>query len=272
MLSNFNILSAVDPISEIAAHEMFVFSAGGYKIVFSNHMLIITVTALLLMLFLPLAVYRKKLIPTGFGNFIEAICVFIREEIARPFLHDRTDQYVGFLWTIFFFIVTLNLVGMIPVAKFYYLITYLLGNPSPNHLEGAPTANIYVTGALAFLAFIMIHVSGIRTQGLVNYIRNFTPPVPLVLKPLLFIIELISSVVKPFALAVRLFANILAGHILLSTVMGFIFVFKNYFVAGGSIIFAVIMSLMEVFVACLQAYIFTFLTAIFIGFSVEPEH
>ncbi len=269
-IDNFvTVLANMDPLSEVASHRIYTFILpGGTEVVFSNHMLMITFTAILLMIVLPLAVYRKKLVRHGFGNFIETICIFIREDIAKPYLHEYADKYTGFLWTIFFFIVSLNLMGMMPFEKLFIL----LSAGKLHHVGGAPTANIWVTGSLALIAFFMIHFSGIRAQGLAEYLKNFTPPVPIVIKPLLFIIEVISSLVKPFALAVRLFANILAGHILLSTVMGFIFVFKNYFVAGGSIVFAVLMSLMELFVACLQAYIFTFLTAIFISFSVSPQH
>ncbi len=262
-----NVLGSVDPLSEVAARRLFTFEMWGMEIDFSNHMLMITFTAILLMVLIPLAVFRGRLVRTGAGNFVEAICVFIREEIARPFLGKYTDDYVGYLWTVFFFIGALNLLGMVPFSRIFYILTR-----QENHFEGAATANIFITGSLAFLAFIMIHVAGIRSQGLSGYLKHFIPPVPTVLKPLLFVIELISAFVKPFALAVRLFANVLAGHILLSTIMGFIFVFKNIFVAGGSIAFAVVMSVLEIFVACLQAYIFTFLTAIFIGFSVSPEH
>ena len=264
---NIGILAELDPVKEIAAHELFRFSIFGYEVVFSNHMLMITVSSVFLMVLLPFAVRKREFVRRGLGNFIEGICVFIREDIARPFLAENTDKYVGYLWTLFFFIVTLNLFGLVPFEKFFSIFV-----GESVHIGGAATANIWVTGGLAFLSFLIIHISGIRSQGFWGYLKNFAPPVPLLIKPFVYLIEFVSSFIKPFALAIRLFANIFAGHVLISVVLSFILIFKNIIVAGGSIMFAVLMSFIELFVACLQAYIFTFLTAIFISFSITEDH
>lgn len=266
-----SILAELDPVTEIAAHKLFSFTLFGVEIVFSNHMLMVMISAILLLIIIPLSLKKKGLIRTGFGNFIEGVCVYIREEVARPFLGEQTDRYISFLWTMFFFVVTLNLMGLVPFEKIFSLISLpLLGRSS--HIGGAATANIWITAGLAIVSFVVIHVSGVRQQGFWNYLRNFAPPVPLALKPFVYLIELMSSLIKPFALAVRLFANIFAGHVLLSVILGFIMIFKSYAVAGPSLMFAVLMSFIELFVACLQAYIFTFLTAIFISFSIAGEH
>lgn len=270
-MTGIGIIAELDPVKEIAAHKLFTISVFGYEIPFSNHMLMIFVSAVLLGIIIPLSLRKNSLVRTGFGNFIEGICVYIREEVAKPFLHEKTDKYIGFIWTMFFFIVTLNLLGLVPFEKMFSLLSISLGGKA-SHIGGAATANIWITGALAIISFVMIHVSGIREQGFVKYFQNFAPPVPLALKPFVFLIEIMSSLIKPFALAVRLFANIFAGHILLSVILGFIIIFKSFAVAGPSILFAVVMSFIELFVACLQAYIFAFLTTIFISFSIAGEH
>jgi F-type H+-transporting ATPase subunit a len=198
---------------------------------------------------------------------IEVICVFIREDVARPFLKDHTDRYVGFLWSMFFFILSLNLLGMIPLNGMVWLVT-----GKHNNIYGAATANLYVTGALATFAFLLFHTAGIYEKGFVRYFATLSPKVPWPMMPFMFLMELISSFVRLFSLAIRLFANILAGHILLAVLLGFIIMFKTFVVGVASIFATTLMSLLELFVAFLQAYIFTFLTTIFIGFAISEEH
>lgn len=266
-MSFFGILAELDPVKEIAVRRLFSVTIAGKEIVFSNHMLMIAVACILLMVFVPLSLRRREIVRKGLGNFIEGICVFLREDVVRPFLGEHTDKYIGFLWTLFFFIVTLNLLGLVPLEKFFSMFA-----GRPIHWGGAATANVWITGALSVISTIVIHISGIRTQGFFHYFKNFAPPVPLFIRPFVYLIEIMSSFIKPFALAVRLFANIFAGHVLLSVILSFILIFKNFAVVGPSITFAVLMSFIELFVACLQAYIFTFLTTIFISFAVAPEH
>ncbi|MHC4289338.1 MAG: F0F1 ATP synthase subunit A [Planctomycetota bacterium] len=137
---------------------------------------------------------------------------------------------------------------------------------------GAATANLYVTGALATFAFFLFHIAGIYEKGFMKYFATLSPKVPWPMMPFMFFMELVSSFVRLFSLAIRLFANILAGHILLAVLLGFIILFKNFMVAFSSILATTLMSLLEIFVAFLQAYIFTFLTAIFIGFAISEDH
>jgi F-type H+-transporting ATPase subunit a len=257
------VLGQIEPLKEVVARELF--PIWGIKV--SNHMFMVTLAAVVLMILLPLSVRGKGLVRHGFGNLIETICVFIREEMARPFLGAATDRHIGFIWTVFFFVLTLNLLGMIPLAKF---ITLLTGRE--NHFGGTATANIWVTGSLALVAFFSIHIFGMRQQGVWGYVRNFAPHVPWPMVPFIYFLEVVGAIVRPFALAIRLFANMLAGHVVLGTLFGLIFMFKNYFVGATTVVGVVLMSLLELFVAFLQAYIFTFLTTIFIGFAVKPEH
>ena len=253
-------------LEEVASKPLFPIRIGSAEIMFTNHMLVIGVAAIVMIVVIPIFVLRSRLIPRGFYNAIEAICVFLREDVARPFLKKRTDRYIGFLWTMFFFILVMNLLGLTPLDKAVYI---LFKTP---HIGGAPTANIYVTGALATFAFLLFHAAGIYEKGFVKYFATLSPKVPWPMMPFMFFMELVSSFVRLFSLAIRLFANIFAGHVLLSVLLGFIFIYKNFMVASASLLGTTVMSLLEIFVAFLQAYIFTFLTAIFIGFAISEEH
>ena len=261
------LLAGVNPLEEVVARELFRFPLFGREVVFSNHMFMVGFTAVVLMIVLPLSVRGKGMVRRGFGNVIEMVCVFIRDEVARPFLGSRTDKHIGFIWTIFFFVLSLNLLGMVPLGKILFLIT-----GRENHLEGAATANIWVVGALSMIAFFTIHVCGMREQGVIGYIKNFIPKVPWPMVPFIYFMEIIGALVKPFSLTIRLFANMFAGHVLIATLFIFIYIFKSYGAAAVSVLAVVAASMLELLVAFLQAYIFTFLTTIFIGFAVHPEH
>jgi F-type H+-transporting ATPase subunit a len=178
---------------------------------------------------------------------------------------DEVDRYVPFLWTLFLFILFCNLLGMIP-------------------LMGSPTASIWVTGALGLIAFVMLHGAAIAKMGFFPYVKSLWPPmeVPLVigvfLKPAIFVIELVGTVIKSGVLAVRLFANMFAGHMVLGMILYFIVLAANASFAlwagitVASVLGVVALSLLELFVAFLQAYIFTFLTALFMGMALNPQH
>lgn len=258
------LLSIDNPLEEVVSKPIWSYDRWG--LVFTNHMFMIALTSVILMIGLPLAIRRKGLVPRGFKNVVETICVYLREDMARPMLHEHTDRFIGILWTMFFFILTMNLLGLTPLDKLVWVFT------KKQHWGGAATANIYVTGTLATFSFILFHLAGIREKGLVKYLATLSPKVPWPIMPFMFVMELLSSFVRLFSLAIRLFANILAGHILLGVLLGFIIMFKNYMVATASITATTLMSLLEIFVAFLQAYIFVFLTAVFIMFAVSEEH
>jgi F-type H+-transporting ATPase subunit a len=156
---------------------------------------------------------------------------------------------------------------MIPTRQIIYLVT-----GRENRLGGAATANIWIVGALSLMVFLAIHICGIREHGLRGYIRDFVPEVPWPMRPFIYVMEIIGSLVRPLSLTIRLFANIFAGHILIATLFMFIVIFRNYAVGGLTVAAVVAASLLELLIAFLQAYIFTFLSAIFIGFAVNPEH
>lgn len=242
----------------------------------SDQITMIVAAALLLMLFLPPLVRRRagtgevdRLVPTGSANLLEAVCQYFRKEVAEPALQEHTDRFIKFIWTVFFFILTMNLLGLVPLGS----ITPLFGT----HIGGTATANIWVTGTLAGMALVVFVYNGLKIGG-VHYLKHFNPGPPW-LAPLLVPLEIFGLLAKCFALAVRLFANMMAGHVLLAVLVGFILSAGASMGAVGGlgiavpvIAGAVAISLLEVFVAFLQAFIFTFLTALFLGMSVVFHH
>jgi F-type H+-transporting ATPase subunit a len=233
----------------------------------------LVVSALLLLLVVPIAVGRGKgIVPRGFRNMLEAILQFMREEVARPVLGEHTDRYIPFLWTVFLLILTANLLGFLPIG--------ILGGSIDahwQHIGGTATGNISITAALAVGAFLFIHIAGVRAQGFGPYVKNLAPHVPWPVLILLYPLEILGALVKPFALAVRLFANMIAGHIVIAVLLAFAAeglasAGPGYAISVVAIAGSVAMSLLEVFVAFLQAYIFTFLTTLFVGAAVHPEH
>ena len=207
-------------------------------------------------------------LPRGaWWNAFESLLTFIRNEVARPNLGDHeADHYVPFLWTLFVFILFLNLLGMIPFL-------------------GSPTANISVTGGLAICSFLMIHGAAVAKMGPLHYLKSLWPHIdvpymgPFVISPMVFLIELFGSVIKGVVLAIRLFANMFAGHMVLAMILTFIIVIGNAgyshlwpVVTTASVLGVVALSLLELFVAFLQAYVFVFLTALFMGMALHPQH
>jgi F-type H+-transporting ATPase subunit a len=262
-----SILAEFNPLEPVISVPLFTFSVGSWHIIVSNHMFMVAVAMVVLLVIITFAARSGGMVPKGLRNLIESVCVYLREEVARPILGENTDRYIGFIWTIFFFILTLNLLAMIPTEKIIFLIT-----GKKNHFGGPATANIWITGAMAAVTFFLTHMSGIRKYGFLKYLASLAPPVPWWIMPLIYFLEVLSALVRPFTLAVRLFANMLAGHILLATLLGLILIFKNYGVASVSLAFAIFISFLELLVAFLQAYIFTLLSSLYIGFSITSEH
>jgi F-type H+-transporting ATPase subunit a len=202
--------------------------------------------------------------PKGFSGAMEATALWVRQEVVLPNVGPHGEGYVPYLLTVFFFILTMNLLGLLPWGS-------------------TATSNISVTAALAAMAFIIIEVTGMRSLGLKGYMKTifYLPPgLPggvggALLKVLLLVvmtpIEIIGKLAKPFALAVRLFANMTSGHVLVLALLGLIFLFQSYYVGILSSALATAVMLLEIFVAFLQAFVFTLLTAVFIG-MMRAEH
>lgn len=263
-----------DLMSHVLPHRLMddpLFTVGDYEFYLTNHVLMTVVAAVLVVAVFTHVAKRVRTEGKGIeayvtrgvlANFFETICVFLRDEMTRPALGKLTDRYIPFIWTTFFFILFCNLLGMVPVGPILRFVT--LNNPQFEYWSGTATGNLAVTGGLAVVAFFMIHFVGIREAGLKGWAMHFLPG-PWFLWPLMLILEIIGSLIKPFALCVRLFANMVAGHLVIAALLGMIFTFKNYGVAAGSIFGATLISLLELFVSFLQSYIFTFLTVLFIA-------
>jgi F-type H+-transporting ATPase subunit a len=265
--SHIAVIAELNPLEPVAPVPLFEFSIGGLRIVISNHAFTVLVAAVLLLLLIPRATRSAKLVPAGLQNVVESICVFLRDQMARNVLGSHTDQYIGLLWTTFFFVLTLNLIGMIPTEKIVSLAT----GGKWNHVGGPPTANIFVTGAMAAVAIVATLVFGIRQHGFIGYLASIAPPVPWWLLPLLYPLELLSMAIRPFTLAIRLFANIIAGHMVVGTILGLILIFGKG-VAIASVPAAAALSLLDLLVAFIQAYIFTFLFTLYVGSAVSSGH
>jgi len=198
--------------------------------------------------------YKKSLVPKRLANFFEVIIVFVRDEIAEPTLGKAYTTFLPFLLTMFFFILFGNFLGLIP-----YSATF--------------TSNIAVTATLAIISFVMIQLGGIKHNGFFGYFKGLVPHgIPVLLLPLMILVEVLGLFTKPFALAIRLFANMIAGHTVILALIGLIFFMGTIFIAPVSVAFAIFIYLLEILVALIQAYIFTMLTALFIGMAVHQEH
>lgn len=198
--------------------------------------------------------YKKSLIPRGVTNLTEVLIVFVRDEIARPTIGKGNERFLPYLLTVFFFILTCNFLGLIPYGS-------------------TATSNIAVTATLAIISFVVIQIGGMMKNGVFGYFIGLVPHgIPMWLLPIMIPVEILGLFTKPFALAIRLFANMTAGHIVILALLGLIFILHTYFVVPVSVSFALFIFLLEILVALIQAYIFTMLSSLFIGMAVHQEH
>lgn len=201
--------------------------------------------------------YRRTGIshPKGIQSLLEPVICFVRDDIAIPNIgHEKYEKFMPYLLSVFFFILINNIMGLIPF---------------PPPFGANVTGNIAVTFTLAFFSFVIIQINGNKT-----YWKHIfaTPGLPVWLLPIMIPVEIIGIIAKPFALMIRLFANITAGHIIVMSLLALIFIFDSLAVAPVSIIFVIFMDCLELLVAFLQAYVFTLLSALFISLAVVEEH
>lgn len=198
--------------------------------------------------------YKKSLIPKGVSNFFEVFIIFVRDDIAKPTIGKGYETFVPYLLSAFFFIMFCNFLGLLPYSA-------------------TSTSNIAVTTSLAVSTFVVTQFGGIRKNGLFGYFKGLIPHgVPLPLLPIMAVVEILGLFTKPFALAIRLFANMTAGHIIIYALISLIFVMKTLLIAPISIGMALFIYFLEILVALLQAYIFTMLSSLFIGMAVHQDH
>lgn len=218
----------------------------------TKSVLMILVTALLMIwIFGSMAKnYKKSLVPTGAGKFFEPLVVFVRDEIAKPNIGPKYGKYMNYLLTVFFFILFLNVFGLMPFGI-------------------NVTGNIAITLALALVTFFLTQFTANK-----NYWGHifWMPGVPVPMKLIMLPIELLGVFIKPFSLLIRLFANMSAGHIIIMSLIALIFYFKNVIAGIAFPFLTFVLYLLEVLVAFLQAYIFTMLSAVYFGMANEEHH
>jgi F-type H+-transporting ATPase subunit a len=194
---------------------------------------------------------RNGSIAAGIGRFFEPIILYIRDDIAIPNIGEKHHKkYMSFLLTIFFFIWFLNILGLSPLGI-------------------NATGNIAVTFGMALLTFLITNFTANKNYWMHIF---WMPGVPVLMKIVLAPIELLGVIIKPFSLLIRLYANIQAGHIVLMSLIGLMFIFHNWLGSSLSFVLAFAISIIELLVALLQAYIFTMLSALYFGFAVEEHH
>jgi len=247
--------------------NLISFDLFGYHVAISKFKILMLVVAVLIAaIYIPLCrrVSKGEILRGPFWNAFECLLTYIRNEVAKPTLGDLADKYVPFLWTLFLFILFSNLFGMLPFM-------------------GSPTANISVTGALALVSCFFINYTGIKKNGVAGFFKGFWMKIDLpvfgpVISAFLFVIEFAGIFIRSGVLAVRLFANMFAGHMVLATVL--LFAVKvageNILLQSGVTVISLAASLalcfLELLVAFLQAYVFTFLTALFMGMATHEGH
>ena len=240
---------------------------GGYAVDMSptKHVVFMLAAALIVALLLvTAAVGSKKQHATkgrthGFAGTIEAMALYLRNEVVLPNVGHHGEAFVPFALTLFFFILVCNLFGMVPYGS-------------------TATGNISVTLTLATVTAIVVEFAGIRANGIgyLSTIFYWNKELPIVMRVIMFFVmspvEMVGKISKPFALTIRLFANMTAGHIVLLAIIGLIFTFQSWALAGIPVLLAIAISMLELFVSFLQAFIFTLLACVFIGQIRESHH
>ncbi len=234
-------------------------TSGGIEIGFTRFMAVMLIVAVILIAVLRTAAVGQGRVGRLLRGFVEPIVLYLRDAMIKPIFHEATTFYLPYFLTLFFFILAANLFGLIPFSS-------------------TVTGSINVTAALAACSLCLVIFAGIKEQGLIEFIKHICPGgVPWWLMPLLFVIEIVGIFAKCFALTIRLFANMIAGHVVSLAALCLIFILAEMTpLAGiaavpGGVGLAVFIYLLEVLVAFIQAYIFTFMTALVVGAAVHPH-
>ncbi len=225
----------------------------GLDLSITKHIVMMWVAGLILMALFGLAFRRRNLVNSGLANFLEMLVIFVRDDIVYNSLGRKEgDRLMPYLLTVFFFILTCNLLGLVPWGA-------------------TATGNVSVTAALAICSFVLIQAMGMIKQGPIKYFLNLLPKgIPVFVIPIMIPVEIIGLFTKPFALCIRLFANMIAGHAVILSLLGLVFIAK-VFLIPLPIFGAVAIGLLEIFVAFIQAFIFTLLTALFVNLAMHSH-
>ncbi len=241
-------------LEEFELHSLINLELFGVDLSINKAVIAMWIASFLVFLLLYLAARRKELVPRGLQNVMETLVQFLREEVVIGMMGKEGLPWFPFIATLFFFILGCNLIGLIPGSF-------------------TPTSNIFVTATLAMVVFISVQLAGIYKHGLLGHIGGWIPRgVPVAVAIIMFPIEVISQIAKPFSLAVRLFANMLAGHLVIISLLGLIFLFKSYLIAVFPVLGAVAIFMLEIGFSLIQAYIFTVLSAMYIADAIHGAH
>lgn len=206
------------------------------------------------------------------ANFVEVICVYLRNEF-KPILREYTDRFMPLLWTMFWFILVMNILGLVPLKD----ATAMFGINHGHGIGGTATQSIWVTGALAFISFLVINGVAIIKDP-VGYVKHLTGGAPVYMWPIMVPVEILGTFVKPFALAMRLFANMTGGHMVVAVMLMFVkMMVERFAVVGGvmavaPVIASIAIYFLEILVAFIQAFVFTYLTGLFLGQLIVHDH
>ena len=301
---NLLLASAADPTSHVIPHPVTrpLFEVkvpdthipalniidGVYEFAITNHLLMTFVSGIAVILVFKFVAGRVRVKGEGLeayrtrghlAQIFETMCSFMRDEVVRPNLHELTDKYIYYIWTIFFFILFANVLGLVPFGPSLYLTARVFGAAHPQdwgHIGGTATGNLSLNVVLATGTFIAIIYIGIKETGAKAFFAHFNPlgwkdkKMLLIGIPLYFL-EWLGLIIKCVVLAMRLFGTMMAGHLVIAAFMGLIVVAMNvsqglaYGVQFAVIIAGIVLTLLELFICFLQAFIFTFLTVLFIS-------
>lgn len=246
--------TAIDLLHHFELHPIVEIHLGGLDLSITQPVLWMMIAMTLVFGAFTFVAVTLKRSPKGLQNLVEMIIDFLRKDLVHAVIGEEGKNWFPFIATLFLFIASCNLVGLIPGSF-------------------TATSNINVTVSLALMVFVLVQFAGIRKHGILGYMRGFVPSgIP---KPILVImvpIEIVSLLVKPFSLAVRLFANMLAGHMVILVFLSMIILFKSILLTPLPFVGVVIMYAFEIFVALIQAYIFSILTASYLSDALNMEH
>jgi len=278
------LLAAADPLDHVV-NGLAIRHSSGYWL-WSGNQGVLVLSGLILIFAGIWAAGKIKTGPTAqgaeayvtrsrFAHMLEVICNYLREEVARPLLRDRTDKLMPFLWTIFFFVLVNNLLGLTPIRDVMHV-----AGVHTDWIGGTATQNIWVTGTLAVIAALVFNIAAVMRLGPVGFVKHMMGGLPWYMFPIALLLLTIEAagqfLIKPFALALRLFANMTAGHVLIATLLSFAGGAIASGIGGGgwggnsvvtvvSVLASTALMFLELFVAFLQAFVFMFLTTIFIS-------
>lgn len=245
---------AIDPLHHFELHPIVEIKLGGLDLSITQPVLWMMIATVLTFGLMTFVAATLKRYPKGLQNLVEAIVHFLRKELVINVIGEEGKGWFPFVGTLFLFILSCNLLGLIPGSF-------------------TATSNINVTAGLAILVFFLVQGAGIKKYGFVGYFRAFIPKgIPSWILPIMLPIEFISLFAKPFSLAVRLFANMMAGHMVILVFLSMIILFKSVIITPLPVIGVVIMYAFEIFVALIQAYIFAVLTASYLSDALHMEH